>query len=71
MDTKGSQAMTTLEQNRSLAEIYRQLDTVRMRRWSVDLLAGAAAVVAVACLTLLAVSAGVGYLPGQPPAALR
>jgi len=51
--------------------IFHRLEQVHQRWRAVRLTAGAAAVTAVVLFSLLAAGAGVGYLRGVPPAALR
>jgi hypothetical protein len=64
-------SMTTLPRYSGATDIFRQLEQVRARRWTLGLSAGllAAATVVIVCVLVAAVA--LGYWPDQPPAALR
>jgi len=63
--------MTTLPQYTGLNEIFRQLDTVRGRRWALRLATGVLAVAAIVLAAVLALGLTLGYWPDQPPVMLR
>ena len=63
--------MTTLPHYQGVDEILRQLDAVRLRRWTVRVAACVAALVAVVAGSLAAGASAMGYWPGQPPVVLR
>lgn len=63
--------MTTLPQYTGTEDVFRQLEDVRARRWTIRMAAGllAAMTVAMACVLLAALS--LGYWTDQPPVMLR
>ena len=54
-----------------LETILRRLETVRIRRWSVQLASAVAAVATITMGVVVVVAAAGGYWPNQPPALLR
>jgi hypothetical protein len=62
--------MTTLQSYRGVDELLDRIDRVRLRRWTIRLLTGCGAAVALGAGAVFLASLS-GYLPGQPPATLR
>jgi len=63
--------MTTLPRYSGARDIFRQLEEVRARRWTLGLSAGLLAAATVAIICVLVTAGALGYWPDQPPAALR
>ncbi len=63
--------MTTLPRYSGVRDIFRQLEAVRARRWTLGISAGLLAAATVAIVCVLVTALALGYWPDQPPAALR